>query len=202
MRRLLFSCLAAGFLTPGLAFAGSVTERTTYFMVKGSTFAEIDRALGLKGPLLSGRERRAGATEVSFTGDFQYQAQKLGCALKRTNLRLDLHTTLPRWNAPSGADAQTKAMWKVLHKDIATHEAKHGEIAKSWLRRMEKELIALPPSADCAKMEAIATRRSNQLLLAHEKAQRDFDMQEAKVVDARLRDKLNAEQNRRVAAAR
>lgn len=186
------SCLAAGCITTGSADAAEITERTTYFMVTGSTFSEVDRALGMTGPLLSGGERHAGSTKVTFARDLEFKAQKTGCRVSRTNLRLDLVTTLPRWNAPQKADGKTRTMWKVLQRDIADHEEEHSRIAKTWLNRMNTELLALPAEPSCARMEMVATQHAQVMLLAHAKAQQGFDRKEAKVVDSRLHSKLAA----------
>lgn len=192
MRRLLISGLAAGCMSTGIAQGAEITERTTYFMVQGATFAELDHALGMTGPLLSGGERHAGSTKVTFTRDLEFKPQKTGCRVARTNLRLDLVTTLPRWNAPRKTDAQTRTMWRVLQRDIAEHEARHSKIAKDWLDRMNRELLALPAEASCARMEVVATRLSQQLQMAHAKAQNGFDRSEARIVDSRLNSKLAA----------
>lgn len=192
MRRLLISGLAAGCMSTSMAHGAEITERTTYFMVQGATFAELDRALGMSGPLLSGGERHSGATKVSFSRNLEFAPQKTGCRLSRTNLKLDLVTTLPQWNAPRGADGKTRTMWKVLQRYIGEHEAHHSEIAKTWLDRMNAELIKLPAEPSCAQMEVVATRRAREMLLAHEKAQRDFDRKEARVVDAQLESRLAA----------
>ncbi len=192
MRRLLISSLVAGCMTTGVAHGAEITERTTYFMVQGATFAEVDRALGMTGPLLSGGERHAGATKVTFSRDLEFAAQKTGCRVSRTNLRLDLVTTLPRWNAPAHADRKTRTMWTVLQRDIAQHEKHHSEIAKTWLNRMNRELLALPAEPSCARMEVVASRTAHELSLGHAKAQQGFDRAEARVVDSRLNQKLAA----------
>ncbi len=192
MRRLLICSLAAGCMSTGLAHAAEITERTTYFMVRGATFAELDKALGSNGPLLGGGERHAGSTKVTFSRDLEFKTEKTGCHVSRTNLRLDLVTTLPRWNAPRGADVHTRTMWKVLQHDIAEHEAKHTAIAKSWLDRMNRELLALPAEPTCARMEMTASRRSQDMQLAHAKEQNGFDRAETRVVDSRLNAKLSA----------
>ncbi|RIY03596.1 DUF922 domain-containing protein [Aureimonas flava] len=192
MRRLLISGLAAGWMATGVAHGAEITERTTYFMVQGATFAELDRALGMTGPLLSGGERHAGSTKVTFSRDLEFASRKMGCQVSRTNLRLDLVTTLPRWNAPGRADPQTRTKWKILQRDIAEHEAHHSKIAKTWLDRMNRELLALPAEPTCARMELVATRRVHELQLDHANAQVGFDRAEARVVDSRLNGKLAA----------
>lgn len=196
MKRLVLGVVLGSLAWVGPAVCGEIKETTTYFMVKGSTFAELDRALGLKGPLLASGERRAGATEVAFKGDLSYKLKGDGCRVDKARFRLDLHTTLPRWSAPSSAGPETKALWRTLHQDIVTHEAKHASIAKSWLKRLETEVGTLPAEPTCARMGIKANAATRALLLGHETAQRRFDAAEAKVIDARLARELAAKGHR------
>lgn len=187
MRRFFVLAFGAGVLLMAPAHAGQIKERTTYFMVKGSTFAEIDRALGRKGPRIThGGERRSGATEVGFGSNVTYRQVKGGCAVDRAAFDLDLHTTLPRWEPPRKADAQTRIFWKTLHKEIATHEHQHSVIAKEWHKRIEATVAAMPPERDCAAMERKVNATARRLLDAHSRAQLAFDADEARRIDSRL----------------
>jgi len=200
MKRAFVVAAGLAFLAMGPASAGGIKERTTYFMVKGSTFAELDRALGVKGPRISaGGERRAGATQVSFDGHVTYKPVGTRCGVDKANFTLDLHTTLPRWEPPKRADAQTRILWKTLHEDIVTHEEHHSVIAKTWLRRIESTVAKLPTQRDCATMERTVNAATRKLLDQHSRAQLAFDADESKLIDSRLQRKV-AENIRRVAA--
>lgn len=192
MRRLLLSGLAAGCLSTGLAHGAEITERTTYFMVQGATFDELDRALGAAGPLLSTGVRHRGSTDVTFSRDLQFKPGKTGCRLTRTNLQLHLVTNLPRWNKPGQVDKTTRTKWTILQKEIADHEARHSKIAKKWLNRMNRELLSLPAEATCVQMELVATRRARELVVEHDKDQVTFDRNEARVIDSRFSEKVAA----------
>lgn len=192
MRRLLMSGLAAGCLSTGLAHGGEISERTTYFMVQGATFAELDRALDASGPLLSSGRRHVGSTDLIFTRDIEVENGKSGCRVVRTNLELKLVTNLPRWKTPVKADKTTKTKWAILQKDIAAHEAKHSAIAKTWLDRMNRDLLTLPAEATCDKMMSVAMRRYRGLVREHDEAQMDFDRAETRVFDARVEAKVAA----------
>ena len=177
-------------MTP--AMAGNIKERTTYFMVKGSTFAELDRALGASGPRITslGGERRAGATQVGFDGHVTYKPVGSRCGIGNASFSLDLHTTLPRWEPPKRADAETRILWKTLHEDIVTHERHHSVIAKNWLRRIEATVSKLPAERDCPSMERVVNATTRKLLAQHARAQLAFDADESEVIDARLQRKV------------
>jgi predicted secreted Zn-dependent protease len=169
------------------AMAGQVKERTTYFMVRGSTFDELEHAMGMQGPQLrSGGERHAGSTEVSFDGNATYRTVNGRCAVDRASYRLSLHQTLPRWNAPKGADARTKVLWKTFRDDVVTHENQHSAIAKSALKRIEDTVRELPPMADCAQMETKVNAAVRSIIQRHDRDQLAFDRSESRAIDARL----------------
>ncbi|MBB3949586.1 DUF922 domain-containing Zn-dependent protease [Aureimonas jatrophae] len=169
------------------AMAGQVKERTTYFMVRGSTFDELEHAMGMQGPQLrSGGERHAGSTEVSFDGNATYRTVNGRCAVDRASYRLSLHQTLPRWNAPKGADARTKVLWKTFRDDVVTHENQHSTIAKSALKRIEDTVRELPPMADCAQMESKVNAAVRSIIQRHDRDQLAFDRSESRAIDARL----------------
>lgn len=169
------------------ALAGQVKESTTYFMVRGATFDELDRAMGMTGPQLrSGGERHAGATEVSFKGDATYRTANGRCSVDRANYRLTLHQTLPRWNAPKGADQRTRVLWKTLRDDVLTHENHHSAIAKAALKRIEDTVRELPPMANCEQMAAKVTAAVHRVIADHDSEQLAFDRSEARIIDKRL----------------
>lgn len=179
------SVAASLFSLPVLA--GQVKESTTYFMVRGSTFDELDRAMGMHGPQLrNGGERHAGSTQVTFDGNATYRTIGGRCGVDRASYRLSLHQTLPRWNAPKGADARTKILWKTLHDDIAVHENHHSAIAKTALKRIEDTVRGLPPMADCGKMEAKVNSTVRGIIADHDREQLAFDRSESRAIDSRL----------------
>lgn len=196
MRRIVVFSVALGLLSPFPALAGQIRERTTFFMVKGKTFDELNRELGKKGPDIGQGARHAGSTQVSFTGNVTYKNKPGGCGIDRARFQLDLHTTLPRWSAPRGADADTKLLWKILHDDIVTHEAEHANLAKDWLKRIERTIGALPAERTCPQMEKKVNALTRRLLKEHETAQLAFDARESRQIDARLQRKLDEHQRR------
>ena len=200
MKRILALCLTVGATLPTThALSGEIRERTTFFMVRGKSFDELNRELGMKGPDLGKGERHAGSTDVSFKSNATYKPVAGGCAIAQAHVSLDLHTTLPRWNGPQNSSRETRVLWKILRDDIATHEAEHSHIAKSWLKRLETKIRSLPPQSSCAKMEALVNSETRALLKQHEAEQLAFDAVESKRIDARIQKKIE-QQLHRVAA--
>ena len=136
---------------------------------------------------------------MAFKSNVTYKQKEGGCHIDKANVRLDLHTTLPRWNGPQTSSRETRTLWKILHDDIVTHEAEHGRIAKSWLKRLEAKLRTLPAQKTCPQMEALVNAETRGMLRQHEEEQLAFDAAESKRIDARLKRKID-EAFHRVAA--
>ncbi|WP_082659748.1 DUF922 domain-containing Zn-dependent protease [Aureimonas sp. AU40] len=196
MKRSLALCIVFGALSAGPALSGEIREHTTYFMVSGKSFDELNRQLGMKGPDIGGGDRHAGSTEVSFKSDTSYKAVPGGCRIGQARVKLDLRTTLPRWSAPSNSTRETRVLWKTLRDDIATHEAEHAHIAKSWLKRIEDKIRSLPAEANCSLMESRANAEIRAMIKHHDADQLAFDAAEAKRIDARLKRKLDESMSR------
>lgn len=186
MKRRLALCLVVYAAALGPALAGEVRERTTFFMVHGKNFDELNQQLGMKGPDLGRGERHVGATDVAFKWDATYANVAGGCRVKQARVDLDLRMMLPRWSAPSASSRETRTLWKTLRDDIAAHEAQHSQIAKAWLKRIEAKVRALPVESDCAKMETRTNSEIRAMIKLHDAEQLAFDAAEAKRIDARI----------------
>lgn len=200
MKKLLIMMIGLASLSSGIARADEVRERTTYFMVKGSSFDEISNALGLQGPVVDNDgARHAGATNVSFSTHPKLSSKGGPCKVVRPNVRLDLLVTLPRWTPPRGAQAGTKVLWKTLYDDIVRHEKHHTMIARKWLQRLEHTVDAMGPERDCAVLQTKIDAVTQRMLAEHDREQIAFDAAEAKRIDSRLVRALQ-ENKKRVAA--
>lgn len=191
MKRSLALCMVFGVLSAGPALSGEIRERTTYFMVNGKSFDELNHQLGMKGPDLGRGERHAGSTEVSFKADMTYRTVPGGCRIGQARVKLDLRTVLPRWSAPTSSTPETRTLWKILRDDIATHEAQHSHIAKTWLKRIEDKVRTLPAEADCTLMEKRSNEQIRAMIKSHDADQLAFDAAESKRIDARLKQKID-----------
>ncbi|HSP25185.1 MAG TPA: DUF922 domain-containing protein, partial [Saliniramus sp.] len=179
-------------MVTGPAQAGTVTQRTTYFAVKGSTLEELDRDLNRSGPYVAETGlRHPGATEVKFDGEITYKRVDGGCRVDQTNLSLTLNMTLPRWTPPKRVAPETVLVWRTLEEDIRRHENRHADIAKEWLKRMEMAIRNLRAKPSCAAMEADVNNVTQRYLASHERAQIEFDTIEGREVNFRLRRALS-----------
>lgn len=189
MKRMLLAALAAASLgAVGRVEAATISERATYFNVRGTTLEQLDRELDRKGPLAgTAGDRHPGATQVSFGGRVTYASSGAACRVGRTEFTLKLVKILPRWNPPRSASAATVIIWRTLSQDIYRHEEDHARIARGYVRKMESAVRNLGPRSDCRGMEAAVNATTTRYLKEHERAQLDFDKAEGREVNRRLK---------------
>ena len=180
MKCILATSLSLCLLPLSSASAGDIHERTSFFLIRGSTFDQLDRPIGMKGPHLGSSGRRAGITNVAFEDDATFKEIPGGCRIDRAGVKLKLHTTLPQWSSPHEATSQTKALWKKHRDKVAAHEAEHSRIAKHWLKRIEARIRSLPAEADCASMERRVASEMRSLRKQHDADQLAFDAAESR----------------------
>lgn len=194
---------AASFGVIGSAGAATITERATYFTLRGSTLEQLDRELNRKGPSAgTAGDRHPGATQVSFGGRVTYAPSGSVCRVGRTEFTLKLVKILPRWTPPRASSAATVIVWRTLAQDIYRHEEDHARIARRFVRQMESAVRNLGPRPDCRSMEATVNATTARYLKAHERTQLDFDKVEGREVNRRLKRLLRQNIEKALAAER
>jgi predicted secreted Zn-dependent protease len=172
----------------GSALSQTITTKSfAYFPVTGKTAADLDEALSRSGPLLgSTGARHPGATEMKFGGTVTYAELPERCSVDQARITLDTKIILPRWTQRRRADQDLAMIWDTLAADIKRHEERHAEIARQYARRLEAEVRALRPEANCKAMEAQVAAVTERVLAAHDSEQERFDRVEAINFEARM----------------
>ncbi|MDE1158533.1 MAG: DUF922 domain-containing protein [Neorhizobium sp.] len=173
---------------PALASAEPVISKTySYFRIGGRTADDLDRELDKRGPETHVEgHRHPGATQIKFGGDVTYVEKGNRCSIGGVRVTLRTKIILPRWANRNRATADLGFIWDTLAADIKRHEERHAEIARNHARRMERDLLALRPQADCDALEEKVADLTRDALAAHDADQLRFDQVEAANFDARM----------------
>jgi predicted secreted Zn-dependent protease len=158
------------------AHAASVSKTYSYFTVGGTTLAEIERELVVRGPQVGVTGRRhPGATQMEFTSKLGYTDRAGRCEITKATVTVNAKVILPRWNKRGSADAETRLVWDTLSSDIKRHEESHIVIAKNHARELEDELKALGRFKTCQDAAAKAKKVTTRVLGKHDEEQARFD---------------------------
>lgn len=164
-----------------------IRKSITYFSIGGRTASDLDREMSRRGPVSQTTGRRhPGATQIKFNGSATFIGKDGHCHIGGAKVSLSTKLVLPRWSNRRKATKEMALLWDTLASDIKRHEERHAEIARTHARQLEKTILALPTTRDCATLKARVNRVSQQALIAHDKDQQRFDRIEAANFENRM----------------
>lgn len=148
-------------------------EATVLYAVRGRTVAELAAALDAGAPRIDGRLFR-GTTDWNVRWRFRWEPVAGGCRLTDVDVRLDVTTTLPRWDPPDDPDPGVPGLWTRYRTALADHEATHRDLAVEAANRVAWTLGGLR-AATCAEIEDAANARARTVVGRYRDLNRRFD---------------------------
>lgn len=144
-----------------------------YYDVRGSTAAELRRAMRESGPTANGR-RWDGDTQWNVRWRFRYGMQGGSCRMSDVTVEYTATITMPRWNPPPSAPPMLRRQWFEFERALRAHEEGHrnigGEAAREVLR-----LIRAVSSPRCEYMAEEANALGRRTLDRFRALQRQYD---------------------------
>ncbi len=175
-------------LLASLAHGETIIHKSvTYFSIGGTTATDIDREMLKRGPFSNNTGRRhPGATQIKFNGSASFVKRGGSCVIGGAKVSLSTKLILPRWKNRRKATQEMALIWDTLAADIKRHEERHAEIARTHARGLEKTILSLSPTRDCATLKARVNRVSQEAMIAHDKDQMRFDRIESANFENRM----------------
>ncbi|MEM1364903.1 MAG: DUF922 domain-containing protein [Pseudomonadota bacterium] len=151
---------------------------TGYYDLEGSTGAQLDRQIRLKGPA---KGHALASAAIRFKPvDISFRERADGCRVSNAAIQVIANITLPRWTQRAGSEPGLRAAFNNLQRYARWHEKTHVRIAEAAARDMERTLRGLSPSKTCKTLDKRVERTVKAILRKHDKAQKAFDAAEAK----------------------
>lgn len=175
--------LAACLFGLGVAAAGCSTTNvsTSYYDISGENSKELDQEISRKGPTTHQGKAIATAAISMKPLALDLDRRQGRCSIRRAKFGIDANITLPRWREEAlTKDRDLRRNWKGFAAYARAHEEAHIEIAKAFVRLLEKELEAIPPQPTCGALKARSRKITRRLARLHEEAQNAFDASEKK----------------------
>ncbi|OXT02414.1 hypothetical protein B7H23_05815 [Notoacmeibacter marinus] len=169
---------------------------TSYYDISGTSSKELDREINRKGPTT--HQGKAIATAAISMKPLAFDLDRRGgrCSIRRVKFGIDANITLPRWREEAlTKDKNLRRNWKGFAAYARAHEEAHVEIAKAFVRLLEKELLAIPPQPTCEALKTRSRRITKRLGRLHEEAQNAFDASEKTRIARILADAKQTKKN-------
>jgi len=160
--------------------SGAATVSNTsisYFMVSGTTPAEIYRSIVRKGPRVDGDKAIASA-KATATQDGRLMQSGGVCRVTDYRVKLNFTITRPRIRNEKVLPASDRALWKQFTGFVEAHENEHKQVWLSCAAELERKVKAIS-APDCEKTAARANALWKKMLANCDARQKSFDAAQA-----------------------
>jgi predicted secreted Zn-dependent protease len=162
---------------PGPAAAQwAPVEQVKTYKVSGYSGIELYKAIGEKGPLVSGQFRTIAHTDFKLLWSREYEPQPDGsCTLVSAKPNLTLIYTLP--TASADLPAPLKQKWATFTEGVRRHERVHGDMIVEMVKEIEAVSVGLNVSDDpqCAKIRKNLTAKLGDISKSNRERHRAYD---------------------------
>jgi predicted secreted Zn-dependent protease len=124
--------------------------------VQGSDHASLVAALNTRGP-------ESGQSSWKLTYRYLPRRAKGACAVASVTTKLELVMTLPSWSPPPGTPQELIGRWEKYVNALVVHQNARLDRARELERALKPALLAVPPAATCAALDAALSERYEAL---------------------------------------
>lgn len=172
-----------GLTVPALVLAGCQSTQQSqvsidYYRISGNSTADLDAEIKRKGPKINGGSHAVAVARIKMLPRITFERTARGCRVDEAKVAVDARVTLPQWTGRDTADPKLAKAWDNIDRYTRLHEATHVNIAFSYAKRIEEEVVALPAMASCTKIRATTKEIVDRNLKEHDEAQRKYDADE------------------------
>lgn len=162
------------FLFCGLlsACAGdSLSVKTNYYSVGGTTAFEIREEIGKKKPWKGDSDA---FTSWQVNWSFTSVSSDSDCALRTIEVKTEIVLTLPQWT-PADASEEVKKRWNNYHRALLSHEEGHKRLALAAAAEVKKRLSQIKPALNCATLETTVSGEANKIIRNYQEREKSYD---------------------------
>jgi len=156
----------------------TVSERTTYYSVRGDSGGQLGKALltGGYGAINVAQAIAATASRLSLPV-FRTEVKNGRCVVTNVTVALNITYRFPKWSDRGRASNRVRGAWEVFYRELVRHEHQHGAISRQHADRLERELKRLSDTGSfgCQSLKRMATVSFDKWSKKLKKAQVLFD---------------------------
>ena len=149
-----------------------------YYQITGNSTAALDADIRRKGPRLDAGRHAVAIARIKMTPNVQFKRTDGLCEVSKAKVAVDAKVTLPAWKGRADANKELGRAWDNIDRYTRLHEATHVNIAFSYAKRIEDEVLALPSMASCSQVRSTTKAIVDRNLDEHDAAQRKYDADE------------------------
>lgn len=151
----------------------SVHPVDEYYLVFGSTAAELRQSMRQSGPASGGR-RWDGYTRWNVRWSFRYAPEAGACRISEVRVEYSSTIIMPRWRPPPNASAMLRRDWDAYIRALRSHEEGHRNIGADAARQIVQRIRSVT-APTCALIAERANGVGRQTLDEYRVVQRQYD---------------------------
>jgi predicted secreted Zn-dependent protease len=143
----------------------SVSVKTVYYQINGSTAKQLRTQMNQFGPLIKNENRRYdGMTNWFVRWSYRYSDTNGSCTINSVNVSTEVIFTLPKWNIPRNVSSSLIASWNKYLAALQVHENGHKNNGIAAGNEILRTLKTLPASSSCPLLEKTANSTSQSII--------------------------------------
>lgn len=144
---------------------------TDYYLVYGSSSAELARELTRKSP-----NGFVAHTQWNIKSRYHYTELAGGCMLDYSNVDLDIRYTMPKWADKPQAPIALQQEWDNWYARLVAHEANHAEHGRKAYEEIEQGFLLLSFGETCRKLRDQLDSMTQTILANYTEQDRLYDV--------------------------
>ena len=174
-----------GLVLPALALSACQSTQQSqvsidYYRISGNSTADLNAEIKRKGPKINGGYHAVAVARIKMFPKITYERIDAGCRVESAKVTVDARVTLPQWTGRDTASKQLRQAWDNIDRYTRLHESTHVNMAFSYAKQIEDEVLKLPVMSSCDKLRASTKKVVDRKLKEHDAAQRQYDADEQK----------------------
>jgi predicted secreted Zn-dependent protease len=124
----------------------------SYYAVTGTTIDELNASLRAS-PLRVGGQVALGVTGYKLAISGAACRQGSACVVGQMQIDIEGSVTLPQHAAPASMPKDVATIWAAFANLVKVHEYRHVKIVEEGAAEIKRQILALPPQADCPSVD-------------------------------------------------
>ncbi|TVQ56771.1 MAG: DUF922 domain-containing protein [Spirulina sp. DLM2.Bin59] len=155
-----------------------LTERDTFYQIRGSSAAELLDEIQFRSPRFDHYSGQTAIATASLKPRWRLevvQMQQQFCKVATVETHADVEYTYPQWVDYDQAHPRLQQRWNQFFNAVVRHEHEHRNILMRALAKVEPAVLALPAQGDCDAVVATANGVIHGIIDESNEEQRRFD---------------------------
>ena len=151
----------------------NVVEDILFYEVAPTSKRDLLKTLNSASPIRENGDVFHANTKYQINWRLWWKSNNNQCSLTKVETTLTLKYTMPQLKS---SKPDVNVVWSNWYPNLEIHEKGHGKLAKDAAYKIDKNLRAISPQANCNLLEKAANKLAHQLMDKLKRASKQYDI--------------------------